>query len=58
MVEVNSSVTHEFGGGELPQTCLSFYANHRDMTRVQVPAKMFQHFKLLCWLFMGPTLGF
>ncbi len=32
--------------------------NHRDMTRVQMPAKMFPHLKLLCWLFMGPTLGF
>jgi hypothetical protein len=21
-------------------------------------AKMFPHLKLLCWLFMGPTLGF
>ncbi len=31
---------------------------HRDKTRVQVPAKMFPRLKLLCWLFMGPTLGF
>ncbi len=31
---------------------------HRDTTRVQTPAKMFPHLKLLCWLFMGPTLGF
>jgi hypothetical protein len=31
---------------------------HRDTTRVQMPAKMFLPFKLLCWLFMGPTLGF
>jgi hypothetical protein len=23
-----------------------------------MPAKMFLHLKLLCWLFMGPTLGF
>jgi hypothetical protein len=23
-----------------------------------MPAKMFPHLKLLCWLFMGPTLGF
>jgi hypothetical protein len=30
---------------------------HRDKTRVQMPAKMFLHLKLLCWLFMGPTLG-
>ncbi len=61
MVKVNSSVSHlllEFEGGEPLQTCLSFYANHRDMTRVQMLAKMFNHFKLLCWLFMGPTLGF
>ncbi len=28
------------------------------MTKVQMPAKMFLHLKLLCWLFMGPTLGF
>jgi hypothetical protein len=32
--------------------------NHRDKTRVQMPAKMFPHLKLLCWLFMGPTHGF
>ena len=30
--------------------------NHRDKTRVQMPAKMFPHLKLLCWLFMGPLL--
>ncbi len=23
-----------------------------------MPAKMFPHLKLLCWAFMGPTLGF
>jgi hypothetical protein len=28
------------------------------MTRVQMPEKMFPHLKLLCLLFMGPTLGF
>ncbi len=33
-------------------------ANHRDKTRVKTPAKMFPHLILLCWLFMGPTLGF
>ncbi len=32
--------------------------NQRDKTRVQMPAKMFPHLILLCWLFMGPTLGF
>ncbi len=32
--------------------------NHRDKTRVQMPAKMFPHLKVLCMLFMGPTLGF
>ncbi len=31
---------------------------HRDTTRVQMPAKIFPHLKLLCWLFMGPALGF
>ncbi len=31
---------------------------HRDKTRVQMPSKMFPHLKLLCLLFMGPTLGF
>jgi hypothetical protein len=31
---------------------------HRDKTRVQMPAKIFPRLKLLCWLFMGPTLGF
>jgi hypothetical protein len=38
----------------------SFVANftHRDKTRVQMPAKMFPYLKLLCWLFMGPTLCF
>ncbi len=23
-----------------------------------MPAKMFLHLKLLCWLFMGPTIGY
>ncbi len=32
--------------------------NHRDKTRVQMAATMFPHLKLLCWLFMSPTLGF
>jgi hypothetical protein len=32
--------------------------NHRDKTRVQMPAKMFPHLKLLCLPLMGPTLGF
>ena len=32
--------------------------NHRDKSRVQIPAKMFPHLKLLCWLFMGPALDF
>jgi hypothetical protein len=32
------------------------YADRRDKTRVQMPAKMFPHLKLICWLFMGPTL--
>jgi hypothetical protein len=31
---------------------------HRDKTRVQMPAKIFPEMKLLCLLFMGPTLGF
>ncbi len=31
---------------------------HRDNFRVQMPANMFPHLKLLCLLFMGPTLGF
>ncbi len=31
---------------------------HRDNTRVQMVEKMFPHLKLLCWLLMGPTLGF
>ncbi len=30
---------------------------HRDKTKVQMPARMFPHLKILCWLFMGPTLG-
>jgi hypothetical protein len=29
-------------------------SNHRDKPRVQTPAKMFPHLKLLCWLFKGP----
>ncbi len=33
-------------------------STHKDKTRVQMPAKMFPQFKLLCLLFMGPTLGF
>jgi hypothetical protein len=32
--------------------------HHRDKTRVKMPAKMFPHLKVLCLLFMGPTLGF
>jgi hypothetical protein len=28
------------------------------LCRVQMPAKMFPHLKLLSWLFMGPTLDF
>jgi hypothetical protein len=32
--------------------------SHRDKTRVQMPAKMFPHLKLLCLLFKSPTLGF
>ncbi len=31
---------------------------HKHKTRVQMPAKMFPHLKLLCLLVMGPTLGF
>jgi len=31
---------------------------HRDKTRVQMPARMFPHLKLLYLLLMGPTLGF
>ncbi len=44
----------------LPATRLHLLlgANHRDKTRVQMPAKMFPHLKLICWLFMGPTLAF
>ncbi len=30
---------------------------HRDKARVQMLAKMFPHLKVLCQLFMGPTLG-
>jgi len=33
-------------------------SNHRDKTRVQMPAKIFPHLKVKCQLFMGPTLGF
>jgi hypothetical protein len=32
--------------------------NHRDKTRVKMAATMFPRLKLLCWLFIGPTLGF
>jgi hypothetical protein len=32
--------------------------NHRDKTGVQMPAKIFPHLKVKCWLFRGPTLGF
>ncbi len=32
--------------------------DHRDKTRVQMPAKMFPHLKVLCLLFMGPALSF
>ncbi len=37
---------------------LSCCCKHRDKTRVQIPAKIFPHLKVKCWLFMGPTLGF
>jgi hypothetical protein len=30
---------------------------HRDKARMQMPAKMFPHLKLLCWLLLGPALG-
>ncbi len=33
-------------------------ATHRDKTRGQMRAKMLPHLKLVCLLFMGPTLGF
>jgi hypothetical protein len=36
----------------------SQYHQHRYKTRVQMGAKMSPHLQLLCWLFMGPTLGF
>ncbi len=32
--------------------------DHKDKSRVHMPAKMFPHLKLLCWPYMGPTLGF
>jgi hypothetical protein len=32
--------------------------DHRDKTRVHMPAKKFPHLKLICLLFMGPTLSF
>jgi hypothetical protein len=34
------------------------YFTHRDKTRVQMPAKVFPHLKLLCWLFMSPHSWF
>ncbi len=34
------------------------YYDHRDKARMQMPAKMFPHLKLLCLPYMGPTLGF
>jgi hypothetical protein len=41
------------------QICRYFFSSlHRDKTRGQMPAKMFPHLKLICLLFMGPTLGF
>jgi hypothetical protein len=33
-------------------------STHGDKTRVQMLAKNFPHLKVLCQLFMGPTLGF
>jgi hypothetical protein len=35
-----------------------FCCNHRDRTRLQMPAKIFPHLILKCLLFMGLTLGF
>ncbi len=37
---------------------INLYFRHRDKTRVQMLAKMFPYLKVLCQLFMGPTLGF
>jgi hypothetical protein len=51
---VPTEVGFELLNKELILDCLT----HRDKTRVQIAAKMFNHLKLLCWLFMGPTLGF
>jgi hypothetical protein len=42
----------------VPQCINTTSTAHRDTTRVQMPAKMFPPLKLLCWLFMGHTLGF
>jgi hypothetical protein len=38
-------------------TTVCMELEHRDKTRVQMPAKVFPHLKLLCWLFMDPTRG-
>jgi len=53
------------GAGSADTQCTGDYIlvegktrNHRDKTRVSMPAKMFPHLKLLCWLFMGPSLDF
>ncbi len=42
----------------VPSLTILTWVNHRDKTRVQMPAKMFPHLKLLCLLLMGPTIGF
>ena len=44
--------------GSMGSVYLCYMSMHRDETRVQMVAKMFPHLKLLCWLFMSPTLGF
>jgi len=40
------------------QSMNEVWLKHRDKTRVQMPAKIFPHLKLKCYLFMDPTLGF
>ncbi len=44
--------------GLFNSSILTIRQKHRDTTREQMPAKMFPHLKLLCWLFMSPIFGF
>jgi hypothetical protein len=56
--------TDRIPGGQIPTNLIPSRGHfligmdHRDKAKLQTPTKMFPYLKLLCWLFMSPTLGF